>query len=80
MCAAEGMGIAPWNALGGGNFKTEEQRKSTEGRQLGGPSEQDIKVSAALEKIAKKKGTVITSVALAYVMHKGECLVSSFPE
>ena len=32
MCAAEGMGLCPWGALGGGKFKTDEQRKSQEGR------------------------------------------------
>ncbi|KAK4986184.1 hypothetical protein LTR50_005476 [Elasticomyces elasticus] len=70
MCEAEGMGLAPWGALGGGNFKSDEQRKSTEGRQMRGPSENDIKISKKLEEIANKKNTQITSVALAYVMHK----------
>ncbi|MCJ1411665.1 hypothetical protein MMC19_005756 [Ptychographa xylographoides] len=70
MCMAEGMGIAPWGALGGGNFKSEAQRKATDGRKFGGPDENELKVSEALEKVAKAKGTLITSVALAYVMHK----------
>lgn len=70
MCAAEGMGVAPWSALGGGKFKTEEQRKASEGRNMGEASEQEIQISKALEKIANEKGTLITSVALAYVMHK----------
>ena len=70
MCQAEGMGLAPWGALGGGAFKSEEDRKKSEGRNLGGASENEIKVSKKLEEIAKKKGTLITSVALAYVMHK----------
>lgn len=72
MCAAEGMGIAPWGALGAGAFKSEKQREETkvEGRNLGGPSEKQIKVSRALEDVANAKGTAITSVALAYVMHK----------
>lgn len=69
MCKAESMGIAPWGALGGGKFKTEQQRKSGEGRQAE-PSENDVKVSRVLETIAKRKNTLITSVALAYVMHK----------
>lgn len=63
MCAQEGMALAPWGALGGGNFKTEEQRQSGEGRQMGGPSENDIAVSKVLEKKAKEKGTVMTSIA-----------------
>ena len=69
MCKAEGMGIAPWGALGGGKFKTEEQRQSQGGR-AGEASEADIKVSRVLESIANRKNTAITSVALAYVMHK----------
>lgn len=74
MCISEGMGLAPWGALGGGNFKSEEQRNSGEGRNmaaLGRPTPQSaIAVSRVLEKIAKRKNTLITSVALAYVMHK----------
>ncbi len=69
MVRDEGMALAPWGALGGGAFKTEAQRKSSEGRTVQA-SEQQIKVSAALEAVANRKGTVITSVALAYVMHK----------
>jgi len=73
MCAAEGMGMAPWGALGGGNFKTEEQRKSSEGRNsatFGGVSEGAQKISKVLEKIANNKKTLLTSVALAYVRQK----------
>jgi len=62
MCQAEGMALAPWGALGSGKFKTEEQRKSQEGRNMGPPSEKYVRVSKALEKIAEKKGTTITSV------------------
>ncbi|KKY31960.1 putative norsolorinic acid reductase [Diaporthe ampelina] len=69
MCREEGMGLAPWGALGGGSFKTEEQRKSQEGRKVQ-VTEQQIKISGVLEQIANRKNTAITSVALAYVMHK----------
>ncbi|KAI1113829.1 aldo/keto reductase [Nemania sp. NC0429] len=69
MAKAEGMGLAPWGALGSGRFKTEEQWKKNEGRSTK-PSETDIKVSKALEAVAKRKNTIITSVAQAYVMHK----------
>ncbi|KYK59208.1 aldo/keto reductase [Drechmeria coniospora] len=69
MCKSEGMGICPWGALGGGKFKTEQQRQSKEGRQTD-YAETDIKASAALEAIARRKNTAITSIALAYVMHK----------
>ena len=64
------MGLAPWGALGGGKFKSDEQRKSQEGRKMGDASENDIKVSKVLETIAKAKNVEITSVALAYVMQK----------
>ena len=72
MCADEGMGLAPWGSLGGGNFKTKKQREEMkgEGRNMGAPSENHIKLTDALEKIADRKSTAITSVALAYVMHK----------
>jgi aryl-alcohol dehydrogenase-like predicted oxidoreductase len=33
----------------------------------------EAQVSMVLDRIAKRKGTAITSVALAYVMHKGVC-------
>jgi aryl-alcohol dehydrogenase-like predicted oxidoreductase len=71
MCRDEGMALAPWGALGGGQFKTEEQRKAAaSGRGGAMPAENKIKLSETLEKIAKKKNTVLTSIALAYVMHK----------
>lgn len=69
MARDEGMALAPWGSLGGGNFKTEEQRKAQEGRKVK-PTEAQIKISDALEAVAKRKNTIITSVALAYVMHK----------
>lgn len=68
MCQAEGMGIAPWGALGGGAFYPESQKKDG-GRQMPRTTGQ-IKISAALEKIANAKKTKITSVAMAYTMSK----------
>ena len=70
MCASEGMGLAPWGALGGGGFKTKKQRedlkKSGEGgRNIGGPSEKHLKLTDKLEEITNKKKTAITSIALA---------------
>ncbi|KAI4261694.1 MAG: hypothetical protein L6R42_003115 [Xanthoria sp. 1 TBL-2021] len=55
-----------------GNVKTEEQRTAVagKGRNMAPPWEKDVKVSAALEKLAKAKNTILTSVALAYVWHK----------
>eukprot|EP01117_Protostelium_nocturnum_P006891 TRINITY_DN246_c0_g1_i1.p1 TRINITY_DN246_c0_g1~~TRINITY_DN246_c0_g1_i1.p1 ORF type:complete len:379 (-),score=149.25 TRINITY_DN246_c0_g1_i1:213-1349(-) len=78
MCRAEGMGIAPWNALGGGRFKTEEQlkqlqesgEKARDTSFLGGITEQTKKVTTALEELAKKKETNITGAALNYLLSK----------
>ncbi|KAI0098108.1 norsolorinic acid reductase [Hypoxylon sp. NC0597] len=70
MVRAEGMGLAPWGALGGGKFKTDAQRQTRVSGRSGEASEVDIKVSKALEAIATRKGTIITSVAQAYVTHK----------
>lgn len=67
--------MAPWGTLGGGSFKTAEQRKAQaaqakkEGRNIE-ISEGTIKVAEVLEKVATRKNTQLTSVALAYVLHK----------
>jgi hypothetical protein len=69
------MALAPWGAIGGGGFKTKAQREANE---TGGRNMKvsvignEGKVSDVLEKIATAKSadTPITSVALAYVMHK----------
>lgn len=74
-----GMALAPWDAIGGGKFQTKaqiaEREKSGEGlRKLmgGGQSEQEVKVSAALEEVAGElgEGISVSAVALAYVMAK----------
>ncbi|KAL4957065.1 NADP-dependent oxidoreductase domain-containing protein [Aspergillus filifer] len=73
MCKDQGMGIAPWAPLGGGKFKTAEARKAAQGdssNRGAEMSETDIKISDALEKVAKRKGGTLHAVALAYVMHK----------
>ncbi|KAK0860367.1 hypothetical protein LTR87_017321 [Friedmanniomyces endolithicus] len=65
MCEAEGVGIAPWGARGGGNFKTEEQMRKEEGRKAFMPATgAEVAVSEVLEGIAKGKGTVLTSIAV----------------
>jgi aryl-alcohol dehydrogenase-like predicted oxidoreductase len=75
MCAHEGMGLAPWGALGMGQFKSAAQREKMEregekGRMDVWPSKRAGAVSAVLEKVAARKGTGITGVALRYVMSK----------
>lgn len=71
MCMHEGMSLAPWGALGSGYFKPKEQIHNDGGRNMTHiKSEATEQVSEVLETIAKRKNTLITSVALAYVMHK----------
>ncbi|KAL4928903.1 aldo/keto reductase [Aspergillus undulatus] len=73
MCRDQGMGIAPWAPLGGGKFKTAEARKAAQGDSSNRGaelSEQDVKISDALEKVANRKGGTLHAIALAYVMHK----------
>ena len=71
MCLNEGMSMAPWGVLGGGYFKPKEQVHKDGGRKLphvkAAYAEQ---VAEVLERVAKRKNTLITSVAMAYVMHK----------
>ena len=50
--------------------KTDAQREAKEGRKSFRPTgDKHIAISKKLEAIAEKKNTIITSVALAYVMH-----------
>lgn len=75
MCRDEGMGICPWGTLGQGLFQTaatfaEREKGNHPGRHARMPTAHDKAVSAILESIAERKGTSITSVALAYCMAK----------
>ncbi|KAI0449135.1 aryl-alcohol dehydrogenase [Xylaria acuta] len=73
-----GMALAPWDVLGQGKFQTtrevEERKKRGETlRSLHGAeqSEQELKVSAALAKVAEEHGIEsVTAVALAYILAK----------
>jgi aryl-alcohol dehydrogenase-like predicted oxidoreductase len=76
MSIDEGMALAPWGALGGGYFKPREQQGKDGGRnaEMMKTGKED-KVNIVLEKVAEAKGLGrnakgMTSVALAYVMHK----------
>ncbi|KAJ6447105.1 origin recognition complex subunit 4 [Purpureocillium lavendulum] len=69
MCRSEGMAICPWGAVGGGKFKTEQQRQRARGH-VTRYSETDVKVSLVLESVADRVKSTVTGVALAYVMHK----------
>lgn len=77
MCKAEGLGLAPWGALGGGMFKTDEEiaklqeagesaRKSLDGKGY----EKARPIVKVLQKIAAEKKSTVTGIALAYVLAK----------
>lgn len=80
MARSCGLALAPWNVLAAGKLRTdaEEERRLKSGE--GGRTvfsddwkrdENEKKMSAALEKVAKEVGTEhITAVAIAYVMQK----------
>jgi aryl-alcohol dehydrogenase-like predicted oxidoreductase len=72
MCISEGMGIAPWGAIGQGSFQRKaDQGKSKDGRSAKELSEDEKKVSAALERVADElKIESVTAVALAWCMSK----------
>ncbi|KAF4613952.1 hypothetical protein D9613_007716 [Agrocybe pediades] len=80
MVRSEGMALAPWNVLAGGKIRTdeeEERRRQTgeNGRVMMGQgwerNEKEKAVCKVLEKVAKDVGAKhITSVAIAYLIHK----------
>lgn len=79
MARTHGLALAPWNVLAAGKLRTdaEEQKRidsGEKGRTLFGDwlrNENEKKMSAALEKVAKEVGTEhISAVAIAYVMQK----------
>ncbi|KAK9311313.1 hypothetical protein V1522DRAFT_440077 [Lipomyces starkeyi] len=71
-----GMALAPWDVLGGGKFQTknaiEDHKKKGEGlRSLIGQTEDEVKMSEALSKVASEHGIEsVTAIALAYVLSK----------
>ena len=80
MARTLGLALAPFNVLAGGRLRTdaEEERRlasGEKGRTVFSKdwlrTEDEKKMSAALEKVAKEVGTEhITAVAIAYVMQK----------
>ncbi|KAK5155431.1 hypothetical protein LTS14_005692 [Recurvomyces mirabilis] len=72
MCEAENMGIAPWGALGRGMLKssTEYNAEDRDGRKMGPQNPKYERMAVKLQELADKKNTLVTSIALAYVMHK----------
>ncbi|KAF7376738.1 Aldo/keto reductase [Mycena sanguinolenta] len=80
MARAHGLALAPWRVVGAGKFRTdaEEERMRAageKGRTMFNPqwerTEDEKKISKALEKVAAEVGTKsLTAVAIAYVMAK----------
>ncbi|KAI0630788.1 norsolorinic acid reductase [Trametes polyzona] len=73
MCRAEGMGIIPWGVLGQGKYKTEAEMKARTAVRYGMPqTEEEKKISAALEKVANEvgNGATLASVAVAWALAK----------
>lgn len=73
MLRTEGMGIAPWGAIGQGKFQRKaDQGKIADGGRSAQPlTENEVKVSAALEEVADEIGVKsVTAVALAWVIGK----------
>ncbi|KAL5533641.1 hypothetical protein ACEPAG_101 [Sanghuangporus baumii] len=80
MARTLGLALAPWNVLASGRLRTdaEEERRMASGERgrvifsdEWKRTENERKISVALEKVAKEVGTEhITAVAIAYVMQK----------
>ncbi|KAE8354352.1 NADP-dependent oxidoreductase domain-containing protein [Aspergillus coremiiformis] len=71
MCEDQGMAVVPWAALGGGQLVSrqtaEDIKQDLQPRRIPPPSEDQLKVSAALETIAEARQTTMQAVALAYL-------------
>lgn len=77
MCADQGMGIAPWGCLGGGYFKPRPSGEGDgggggggKGRTMNVKTGREEGVAEVLERVSERVGAPMTSVAMAYVMHK----------
>ena len=64
MCRDQGMAVAPWAPLGQGRFKTAETRQEghSESQRAANMSEAEIRISEALESIAKRKDVSLHGV------------------
>jgi aryl-alcohol dehydrogenase-like predicted oxidoreductase len=80
MARTFGMALAPWDVLGGGRLQSKKQIEERKARgenvrsfDGSGQTEQEVKMSAALEKVAGEVGVdSIQAVALAYVISKAQ--------
>ena len=70
MCQSEGLALAPWGVLGRGQFRSASEFDNEAARKVSGQDDKHRRVAEKLDQLAKKKNTLPTSIALAYVMHK----------
>ncbi|KAI1116526.1 putative norsolorinic acid reductase [Nemania sp. NC0429] len=72
MCRHEGMAIQAFGVLGGGMFKPPGTGPTEGGRNVPPPLlvGREEQVSAVLHRVAQRHGVPLTSVALAYALHK----------
>ncbi|KAF8920722.1 NADP-dependent oxidoreductase domain-containing protein, partial [Mucidula mucida] len=79
MARAQGMALAPWGVLAAGKLRSDEEEQKRKETGEGGRAflgswernEDEIKMSRALQKVATEVGAKsLTSIAIAYVMHK----------
>lgn len=71
MCRDQGMAIAPWGCLGGGYFKPRGGAGDpAEGRTMNVKTGREEGVAEVLKRVSQQVGAPMTSVAMAYVLHK----------
>lgn len=84
MARMYGMALCPWDVLGSGKFQTKKavEERTKKGETLramlssGEQTEEEVKVSAALEKVATRHGTEsLTAIAIAYVRAKANNVI-----
>lgn len=73
MCEDQGMAIASWASLGGGQLMTKEQREKLKDDPNAGhgyyeATESDIKVCEVLEDLAKRKNATLQDI-VSYLYH-----------
>lgn len=68
MCRQFGMAVVPYDAVGGGKFRSKKQLSNGDRQATGKEmSETEVRMSETLEKIAQEHGTEsVTAVALAW--------------
>ncbi|KAL4987989.1 putative sterigmatocystin biosynthesis dehydrogenase stcV [Aspergillus falconensis] len=70
MCQSEGLALAPWGALGRGQFKSAEEFQQEGTRNMGPQEEKHRLMGAKLAEVGQRKGVAVAAIALAYLLHK----------